>query len=257
MIKFGVSNAYLDGSTAYVWLIGFGIVSEVRFELRSAKWSLSKDMDWDVITFIDQKITVEDEAAIKKALKQAVSKVKLDAPEMLDRTFEDSPKEMFVEAGWRYRLQEVIKVFEIEDGLSLGYAFDDGKAVTARYKREVVDISAIREKFGQRALAEQKVAAKRALVCESVSEIPDAERIDLCIDGDWKLLQVGNDYYTIFNSRSDASQYLDRVIGMDGYVVDITTYPRLDTQSEAIERFMSIWKNSDWQSTLKGVSRDA
>lgn len=253
MIKFGLSHAVLCGNVAHIFVRGNGIVSEATFELHgnSNKFELSRNLSWEKVVFIHPKIDREDESAIKQAVKREIDLVNIDSPEIIKRTFQDSPKESFFEAGWRYRFQSVVKRFEVNDGLSFGYSFNDGVAVQASYKREQADLDPLREYFGQRALTEQRTAARRALDLVNVPEISAGERVTLCKDGDWTLIKVGDAYFTILNSRSDATLYQWRVDGLNEYVVDVTTYGKIDLADEAVAHFLAVWECSDWQSTLK------
>lgn len=240
-IKFSVSNAISAGTdTASVFVSASGVYKEAVFVKADDGWKLSKDCDWDVVTYINPDMTIRDETCVKNMVKKVILQMTDSAPEELIRTVEaGDERNSFFQGGFKYEFSSVNKTYRVYDGLSLGYSFDDGVAVEAVYKRCKNDISKYRAAYDRKVLKDEIFAVEKAFITTD-TDISLANGTILHERGELQLIQLNGKYYTQYDSRVDVCRYINEIKGLREYTIGITTYGAQDEAQAAVEQYLSI-----------------
>ena len=180
--------------------------------MQNKNWA--PNQPWEDFIFLHAKQTEVDETNLKKKIKRSLSQIMIDAPMKCEIVTDEEPAKVIVRNGYRYVFDQVLWSRVVEDGLSVGFDFNDGTATSAEYHREFCDLAAARRHYAIKEKREIIDEIWSSLETTNINELPPGVQLTILErSADCKLLKINEQYFVSLYTPTDSTQYFSRVNG--------------------------------------------
>ena len=245
ILKFNISLPIIDQQgQAHLFIGVTGFYREACFTKKNQNWDPVEP--WQDFISLHANQTEVDNKNLKEQIKRVLSKIVIDSPLRCEIVTDEEPVKIIYRHGYRYVFDQVLWSREVEDGLSFGYHFNDGIAISSEYHREFFDLAVARRHYARREKSETIDEVWNSLETTDIDELPPGVQVTVFErSANCKLIKINEQYFISSYTQSDYTQYISIVNGSSKLTIGPLTLAAYDTECAIGELLFAIARVTD------------